>query len=49
MRSFFNKLPFILLFVCSLAHAQEKVLTKEEAIAMDLENNLDIQVARYTK
>ena len=49
MRSFFYRLPLILLFFGSLAYAQEEVLTKEEAIDLVLENNLDIQVARNTK
>ncbi len=32
-----------------LANAQDQILTKEEAIDLILENNLDIQVARNTK
>ncbi|MHA7830633.1 MAG: TolC family protein [Flagellimonas sp.] len=49
MRSIFYTLPLILLFFGPLANAQDELLTKEEAIDMVLENNLDIQVARNTR
>ncbi|MDF0715296.1 TolC family protein [Muricauda sp. 334s03] len=49
MKSIFYTLPLILLFFAPLAHAQDQVLSKEEAIEMVLEGNLDIQVARNTK
>ena len=49
MRSIFYTIPLILLFFGPLANAQDELLTKEEAIDLVLENNLDIQVARNTK
>ena len=49
MKSIFYTLFLILLFFAPLAHAQDQVLSKEEAIEMVLEGNLDIQVARNTK
>jgi len=49
MRRIFYTIPLILLFFGPLANAQDKILTKEEAIDLVLENNLDIQVARNTK
>jgi len=49
MRRIFYTIPLILLFFGPLAIAQDKILTKEEAIDLVLENNLDIQVARNTK
>lgn len=49
MKSFFYKLPLILIFLSLSAYAQDNVLTKQEAINLILENNLDIKVARNTK
>jgi len=49
MRSIFYTIPLILLFFGPLANAQDQILTKEEAIDMVLESNLDIEVARNTK
>ncbi|MEZ4810652.1 MAG: TolC family protein [Allomuricauda sp.] len=49
MRSSFYTLPFFLLFFGYAAKAQEEVLSKEEAIAVVLENNLGIKVARNIK
>nr|WP_297785538.1 TolC family protein [uncultured Allomuricauda sp.] len=48
MKSIFYTL-FLILLVGPLANAQDQMLTKEEAIDLVLENNLDIQVARNTK
>lgn len=49
MRSIFYTIPLILLFFGPWANAQDQILTKEEAIDMVLESNLDIEVARNTK
>src|SRR6056297_814853 len=49
MRSIFYTIPLILLFFGPFANAHDELLTKEEAIDLVLENNLDIQVARNTK
>lgn len=49
MKSFFYRLPLILIFLGLSVNAQDKVLTKQEAINLILENNLDIKVARNTK
>jgi len=48
MKSIYYTLT-LLLFVGVAAQAQDKILTREEAIDLVLENNLDIQVARNTK
>ncbi len=45
MRSFFCTIPFFLLIFFNAVNAQE-LLSKDEAIALVLENNLGIQVAR---
>ena len=47
MRSFFCTIPFFLLIFFNAVNAQE-LLSKDEAIALVLENNLGIQVARNT-
>ena len=49
MKSIFYTLSLTLLLFGPLANAQDQILTKEEAIDLILENNLDIQVARNTK
>lgn len=49
IKSIFYTLPIFLLVFISTAEAQEKVLSKEEAIDLTLENNLGIQVARNTR
>ena len=49
MKSFFYRLPLILIFLGLSVNAQDEVLTKQEAINLILENNLDIKVARNTK
>ncbi len=49
MKSIFYTLFLTLVLVGPLANAQDQVLSKEEAIDLVLENNLDIQVARNTK
>ena len=49
MKSFFYRLPLILIFLGLSASAQDEVLTKQEAINLILENNLDIKVARNTR
>ncbi len=49
MKSIFNTLPLFLLVFINVAQAQEKLLSKQEAIDLTLENNLGIQVARNTK
>lgn len=49
IKSIFYTLPLFLLVFTSTAQGQEKVLSKEEAIDLTLENNLGIQVARNTK
>lgn len=49
IKSIFYTLPIFLLVFISTAEAQERVLSKEEAIDLTLENNLGIQVARNTK
>ena len=49
MKSIFYTVSLTLLLFGPLAYAQDQMLTKEEAIDLVLENNLDIQVARNTK
>ncbi|AWX43960.1 hypothetical protein HME9304_00959 [Flagellimonas maritima] len=49
MKSLFYPLPLILLFGANFLNAQEELLTKEEAIDLVLENNLEIRVARNTQ
>ena len=49
MRRTFLALPIFLLIFTAKAQSQEPLLTKQEAIDMVLENNLDILVARNTK
>ncbi len=49
MKSIFYTLFLTLFLSGPLAMAQDQLLTKEEAIDLVLENNLDIQVARNTK
>ncbi|USD26171.1 TolC family protein [Flagellimonas marinaquae] len=49
MKSIFYTLFLTLSLSGPLAMAQDQLLTKEEAIDLVLENNLDIQVARNTK
>ncbi len=49
MRSILFTLPFFVLIFSNSIEAQEKILSKEEAIDLVLENNLGIQVARNTK
>lgn len=49
MRENFYILILFLFFISNLSNAQEKLLTKEEAVDLVLENNLGIQVARNTK
>ena len=49
MKSIFYTLFLTLFLSGPLAMAQNQLLTKDEAIDLVLENNLDIQVARNTK
>ncbi|MGX1931149.1 TolC family protein [Flagellimonas sp. 2504JD4-2] len=49
MKSIFYTLSLFLLVQIHTAQAQEKMLTKEEAIALALEHNLGIQVAKNTR
>ncbi|PWL40375.1 transporter [Flagellimonas aquimarina] len=49
IKSIFSALPLFLFVFISTAEAQERVLSKEEAIDLTLENNLGIQVARNTQ
>ncbi|NDV16869.1 TolC family protein [Muricauda sp. TY007] len=49
MKSIFYTVSLILLFFGPMANAQDQILTKQEAIDLILENNLDIKVARNTK
>ena len=49
MKSIFYTVSLTLLLFGPLAYAQDQMLTKEEAIDLVLENNLDVQVARNTK
>ncbi|WP_420320404.1 TolC family protein [Flagellimonas sp.] len=49
MRRISYFLPFCIFLYSLTAQAQDKLLTKEEAIAMALEYNLGIQVAKNTK
>ncbi len=49
MKSIFYTVSLILLFFGPMVNAQDQILTKQEAIDLILENNLDIKVARNTK
>ncbi|MCK0161633.1 TolC family protein [Allomuricauda sp. F6463D] len=49
MKSIFYTVSLALVLFGPLANAQDQVLTKEKAIDLILENNLDIQVARNIK
>lgn len=49
MRSILYTLPLFLLAHIHSIQAQDKILSKEEAIDLALENNLDIRVARNTQ
>ncbi|WP_318310340.1 TolC family protein [Flagellimonas crocea] len=49
MKNIIYKIPLIFLFLGSFLHAQDQILTKQEAIDLTLQNNLSIQVARNTR
>jgi len=49
MKSLVYTIPFFLLGYMGVMQAQEKLLSKEEAIALALENNLGIKMAKNTK
>lgn len=49
MKSIFYTVSLTLLLFGPMANAQDQLLTKQEAINLVLENNLDIQVARNTR
>lgn len=49
MKSIFFTIPFFLLIVVTTGKSQERILSKEEAIELVLENNLGIKVAQNTQ